>query len=124
MSDNPLNVLGLPLRPCSLDPLTGWHRDGCCNTDSMDRGSHTVCAVMTAEFLEFSRQRGNDLITPRPEYDFPGLTPGDQWCLCAPRWAEAKNAGKAPHVVLESSHQRALQYCSLEQLMEHAIDLN
>lgn len=116
-----LNVLGGPLRPCSKDPVTGWFRDGCCNTDAHDRGSHTVCAHLTWEFLEFSRARGNDLITPAPEYGFPGLKAGDQWCVCAARWREAYQAGKACPVVLESTHRQALQHVRLEELMEHAL---
>ncbi|MFQ3623189.1 MAG: DUF2237 domain-containing protein [Acetobacteraceae bacterium] len=116
------NVLGGPLLACSHDPLTGWFRDGCCNTDDRDVGLHTVCAVMTAEFLAFSRSRGNDLVTPRPEYGFPGLKPGDRWCLCAARWQEALAAGCAPDVVLEATHARTLEVCRLEELMAHATD--
>lgn len=115
-----LNVLGGRLVLCSLDPRTGFTRTGCCETGPQDRGSHTVCAVMTAAFLAFSRSRGNDLSTPVPEYGFPGLVPGDQWCLCAPRWAEALDAGCAPLVVLHATHQGALQYCRLEDLKAHA----
>ncbi len=115
-----VNVLGEPLRPCSHDPVTGFFRDGCCNTSEEDRGSHTVCAVMTADFLAFSRSRGNDLSTPRPEFGFPGLKPGDQWCLCAARWREAFVAGCAPRVVLEATHQAALAYVTLDQLRAHA----
>lgn len=117
-----LNVLGTALVPCSRDPLTGFFRDGCCSTSPEDSGSHTVCVVMTAHFLSFSRTRGNDLSTPRPEWSFPGLKPGDQWCLCAPRWAEALEAGMAPNVVLEATHEGALEYCSLEDLQRHAVD--
>lgn len=112
----PRNVLGTALQPCSLDPLTGFHRDGCCNTGPDDSGVHAVCCVMTAEFLAFSKSRGNDLSTPRPEWGFPGLKPGDRWCLCAPRWAEALEAGFAPRVVLEATHEDALEYASLEDL--------
>ncbi len=115
------NVLGGPLVACSHDPLTGWFRDGCCNTDDRDVGLHTVCAVMTAAFLAFSRSRGNDLVTPRPEYGFPGLKPGDRWCLCAARWLEAFEAGCAPAVVLEATHMRALEICRLEDLKAHAV---
>jgi len=115
-----VNVLGTRLAPCSSAPVTGFYRNGCCDTGVDDRGSHTVCAVMTAEFLQFSREAGNDLSTPRPEFDFPGLRPGDRWCLCAPRWAEALAAGKAPLVVLEATHQGALAYCRLEDLRAHA----
>lgn len=114
-----INVLGEKLADCSRDPVTGFFRDGCCNTADGDRGSHTVCAVMTAEFLEFSRGRGNDLSTPRPEFGFPGLKPGDQWCLCAARWREAFQAGCAPRVVLEATHQAALEYVTLDQLRAH-----
>lgn len=111
-----LNVLGTELVPCSYDPLTGWNRDGCCNTDLHDHGSHVVCAKVTREFLEFSRSRGNDLSTPRPEYRFAGLLPGDRWCLCALRWKEAFDAGVAPRVILQSTHAKALEYVTLEQL--------
>ncbi|WP_206931898.1 DUF2237 family protein [Roseococcus thiosulfatophilus] len=114
------NVLGGALVPCSMDPLTGWYRDGCCKTDEHDHGSHTVCAVMTAEFLEFSRRVGNDLSTPRPEYHFPGLKPGDQWCLCAMRWEQARQAGVAPRVVLAATNIAALRHCALEDLQAHA----
>ncbi|MFT3720951.1 DUF2237 family protein [Pseudorhodoferax sp.] len=114
------NVLGSELVPCSYDPLTGYFRDGCCNTDATDLGAHVVCARMTAEFLEFSRRRGNDLSTPRPELRFPGLKPGDRWCLCAARWKEAHEAGCAPWVVLESTHIGALEFVLLEDLQRHA----
>ena len=117
-----LNVLGQPLQSCSFDPMTGWFRDGCCRTDEHDRGRHTVCAVMTDEFLEFSSSRGNDLSTPQPAYGFPGLKAGDQWCLCASRWREAWEAGKAPRVVLLSTHHRTLQIVPIEALMAHATD--
>ncbi len=116
------SVLGQPLLPCSTDPMTGFYRDGCCDTGAHDRGSHTVCAEMTAEFLEYTKARGNDLSTPRPEFGFPGLKPGDRWCLCASRWVEAKRAGVAPPVYLASSHKRALQVASLEELLEHSAD--
>jgi len=115
-----VNVLGERLTDCSHDPVTGFFRDGCCNTADEDRGSHTVCAVMTAEFLEFSRSRGNDLSTPRPEFGFPGLQAGDQWCLCAARWREAFSAGCAPRVVLEATHEAVLEYVTLDQLRAHA----
>jgi uncharacterized protein (DUF2237 family) len=111
-----LNVLGTELVECSLDPLTGYLRDGCCNTDERDRGLHVVCARVTREFLEFSTRRGNDLMTARPQFGFPGLRPGDRWCLCALRWREAFEAGVAPPVVLESTHERALEVVTLEQL--------
>ena len=103
--------------------MTCFCRNGCCDTAAEDVGSHTVCVVMTAEFLEFSRLRGNDLSTPMPEYGFPGLKPGDRWCLCAPRWKEAFDAGQAPRVVLRATHQGALDYCSLADLKAFAIDL-
>ena len=114
------NVLGEPLQACSTEPLTGFFRDGCCNTGSQDHGSHTVCAVVTAEFLRFSQERGNDLSTPRPEHGFTGLKPGDSWCLCASRWQEAFEAGCAPRVSLEASHLDALDHCALEDLKHHA----
>lgn len=117
------NVFGEKLALCSIDPVTGFMRDGCCNTSSEDFGSHTVCAVMTAEFLEFSRARGNDLSTPLPQFGFPGLKPGDRWCLCAPRWQEAFAAGRAPRVVLRATHEGALEYCELADLKRFAIDL-
>jgi uncharacterized protein len=119
----PLNVLGDRLDVCSVTPKTGFLRDGCCNTDPEDVGSHTVCAVMTAAFLEFSKSCGNDLSTPMPEYGFPGLTPGDRWCLCAPRWQEALEAGQAPRVVLRATHEGALDYCALADLKRFAVDL-
>ena len=103
-----LNVLGDPLEACSLKPMTGFFRDGCCNTGAEDVGSHTVCAVMTAEFLAFSKSAGNDLSTPMPAFGFPGLKPGDRWCLCAPRWQEAFEEGHAPRVVLRATHRGAL----------------
>jgi uncharacterized protein (DUF2237 family) len=114
----PRNVLGTELQPCSLDPLTGFYRDGCCNTGADDVGVHAVCARVTAEFLEFSRAAGNDLSTPQP--GFPGLRPGDQWCLCAARWAEALEAGAAPAVVLEATHACVLEWVSLDDLRAHA----
>jgi uncharacterized protein (DUF2237 family) len=110
------NVLGGRLEPCSMRPLTGFYRDGCCNTGPADAGSHTVCAVMTLEFLEFSRRAGNDLLTPRPQYGFPGLKQGDRWCLCAARWLEAFEVGLAPPVVLEATHERALEVLELAEL--------
>ena len=116
-----VNVLGTPLAPCSQDPLTGWFRDGCCNTDETDRGSHTVCAVVTGPFLEFLREQGNDLITPAPEYGFPGLRPGDAWCVCAASWRRAFRAGVACSVSLEATHRRALEVVPLEELMQHAV---
>lgn len=122
--DESLNVFGLPLEPCGNDPLTGFFRDGCCNTSDEDVGSHTVCVETTAEFLEFSRAKGNDLSTPRPEFGFEGLKPGDRWCLCAARWLEAYRAGRAPRVRLSRTHQRALEIVPLEYLREYAVDLN
>ena len=116
MNKASLNVLGTTLVPCSYDPLTGYFRDGCCNTDENDQGSHVICAKVTQEFLDFSLQQGNDLITPRPEYRFKGLKAGDRWCLCALRWREAYEAGVAPETVLESTHIRTLDFVSLEQL--------
>jgi uncharacterized protein (DUF2237 family) len=115
------NVLGGELAVCSTDPMTGWHRDGCCNTDANDQGRHVVCAEVTAEFLAFSASRGNDLVTPRPEYGFPGLKPGDRWCLCATRWEEARVAGFAPDVVLEATHAKALETTLLGHLQAHAV---
>jgi len=110
------NVLGGTLEACCFKPVTGYFRDGFCHTGAGDQGVHTVCAVMTQEFLEFSRQAGNDLSTPRPEYEFPGLVPGDRWCLCAPRWKEAYDEGHAPKVVLESTHASTLEFATLEEL--------
>ena len=115
-----LNVLGGPLLTCSDRPLTGFFRDGCCETGVDDVGSHTVCARVTADFLAFSRSRGNDLSTPRPEYRFKGLVEGDRWCLCAARWLEAYEAGMAPPVVLESTHEMALRIVPLQALLAHA----
>lgn len=117
------NVLGEPLQPCGMDPLTGFFRDGCCNTGTHDIGRHVVCVRVGAGFLEFSRSRGNDLTTPRPEIGFPGLKPDDRWCLCASRWKEALDAGQAPPVVLGATHEMALQFIRLEDLKRHAIDL-
>jgi uncharacterized protein (DUF2237 family) len=117
------NVLGGLLEGCSFEPVTGFFRDGCCNTAPEDVGSHTVCAVMTAEFLAFSASRGNDLSTSVPQYGFPGLKPGDRWCLCAPRWQEAFEAGKAPKVVLAGTQEGALAYARLEDLKAHAVDI-
>ncbi len=121
---NARNVLGERLEDCSLRPMTGIFRNGCCDTSREDVGSHTVCAVMTAEFLAFSRTRGNDLSTPAPEFGFPGLQPGDRWCLCAPRWQEAFNAGQAPRVALRATHEGALEHCSLADLKRLAVDID
>jgi len=116
------NVLGDELQPCSLDPLTGFYRDGCCNTGAEDLGVHSVCIRVTAEFLAFSRSRGNDLSTAQPMMGFAGLRPGDQWCLCASRWAEALEAGAAPVVVLEATHASTLEWVGLDDLKAHAAD--
>ncbi len=115
------NVLGTDLLSCSTDPMTGFYRDGCCNTGGEDRGLHVVCVQVTEKFLSFSREVGNDLSTPIPAYQFPGLKPGDRWCLCAARWKEAYDNRCAPPVVLESSHISTLEFASLEELQEHAI---
>ena len=115
------NVLGTTLQPCSLDPLTGFTRTGCCETGPEDIGSHTICVQVTEEFLVFSRMQGNDLSTPRPEFGFEGLQPGDRWCLCAGRWQEAAEAGIAPPVVLEATHERALEIVDLGDLEYHAL---
>ena len=115
------NVLGQELVPCSLDPVTGFFRNGCCETGPHDLGLHTVCAVMTAEFLAYSKMIGNDLSTPMPEYGFAGLKPGDRWCLCAPRWQEALRHGMAPAVDLLATHEASLQYATLKELLQHAI---
>ena len=116
------NVLGGMLIPCSVTPMTGFYRDGCCHTGVEDAGSHTVCAVMTASFLTFSKNTGNDLSTPRPEFGFPGLVEGNNWCLCAARWEQARRADAAPHVRLAATNQAALSICALEHLKAHALD--
>ena len=116
------NVAGRPLAPCSNDPMTGFFRDGCCNTGPMDGGVHTVCAVMTAEFLANSKYLGNDLSTPRPEFGFAGLQPGDRWCLCAARFLQAHDEGVAPRVHLDATHQRTLDIVPLEVLERYAVD--
>ena len=123
-SDQALNVLGEPLAPCGLDPLTGFYRDGCCNTGYDDPGIHVICVRVTRKFLEFSRKHGNDLTTPAPAAGFPGLRPGNQWCLCAGRWKEALDAGVAPPVVLAATHEEALAVVPLSELKRHAIDLS
>ena len=120
--DPAINVLGDEIEPCSTDPITGFFRDGACNTCQEDEGSHTVCAVMTAEFLAFSKYVGNDLSTPRPEYLFAGLKPGDSWCLCAGRFLQAADEGAAPRIKLASTHQRALDIVPLDVLKAHALD--
>jgi uncharacterized protein (DUF2237 family) len=119
-----LNVFGEPLIPCSLDPVTGFFRDGCCNTSAEDVGSHTVCVELNAEFLAFSKYLGNDLTTPRPEFGFNGLKPGEKWCLCAARWLEALDNDAAPRVYLTSTHQAALDIVPLEKLKPFAADLS
>jgi uncharacterized protein (DUF2237 family) len=116
------NILGSELQPCSMDPVTGFFRDGCCNTGSGDVGVHTVCVVVTEAFLEFSKDRGNDLSTAQPHLGFPGLNPGDRWCLCAARWQEALEAGTAPAVVLESTHIASIEWVSMDDLCAHAVD--
>ena len=118
------NVLDSELQDCGIDPMTGFYRDGCCNTGAGDVGTHTVCAIMTDEFLEYSKSKGNDLITPRPEFDFPGLKPGDAWCLCALRWEEARQAGCAPRVKLTSTNIKTLEMVEFDDLKAHQIDLN
>ena len=120
MDHDALNVLGEPLQACSFDPLTGFYRDGCCHTGPDDVGTHVVCAWMTAEFLAFSQAVGNDLSTPRPEWRFAGLKPGDRWCLCVRRWKEALTAGVAPPVILEATHASTLQFVDLDTLRQHA----
>jgi len=119
-----INVLGAALAPCSDRPKTGFFRNGCCDTSDEDHGVHTVCVQLTADFLSYSRARGNDLSTPVPEHGFPGLKPGDRWCLCASRWKEAYDAGKAPHVVLASTHEATLDIVDLELLTRYALDMN
>jgi uncharacterized protein len=116
------NVLGTKLESCSVNPMTGFFRDGCCRTNAEDMGLHLVCAEMTQEFLEFSRERGNDLITPVPAYHFPGLKPGDRWCLCVQRWKEAFEAGLAPKLVLEATHISTLEFVDIEDLKQYAME--
>ncbi|HXE68380.1 MAG TPA: DUF2237 domain-containing protein [Hyphomicrobiaceae bacterium] len=123
MSDQQRNVFGEPIEVCSLNPTTGFYRSGCCETGPEDVGVHTVCVEVTKEFLAFSKARGNDLSTPRPEYGFPGLNPGDRWCLCAERWQEALAAGVAPRVVLAATHEATLEIAELTDLKRHALDL-
>jgi len=121
-ASNAKNVLGESLESCSMQPLTGFQRDGCCNTDANDGGLHLVCAQMTQEFLEFTKAHGNDLSTPMLDYGFPGLKPGDRWCLCVDKWLEAKEAGVAPPLILSATHQKTLQHISPETLYAHALD--
>lgn len=118
-----LNVLGHELESCGSDPVTGFYRDGCCNTGPEDTGSHTICAVVTPEFLEHQRRIGNDLSTPLPQYGFPGLVPGDRWCVTATNWLRAYNDGVAAYVVLASTHARALEVVPLDALQQHAVDV-
>jgi uncharacterized protein len=122
--DDPINVLGEELQTCSLHPMTGYFRDGACNTGPQDLGLHGVCVILSEEFLAFSKYAGNDLTTPMPEFGFPGLKPGDRWCLCASRWLQALDAGYAPKVVLSATHKASLNVVSLNDLKAHAIDLN
>jgi len=124
MMDESLNVFGEKLLSCSDEPLTGFFRDGCCNTSAQDFGSHTICVGVTQAFLEFSRARGNDLMTPVPQFGFPGLREGDRWCLCASRWREAHDAGVAPRVYLQRTHQRALDVVPMDILKPYAADLS
>jgi len=123
MPSDDKNVLGGPLLPCSISPRTGFYRDGCCNTGPEDLGLHVVCAEVTAEFLHFARSRGNDLITPAPEFGFPGLKPGDRWCVCAATWREAFEASVAPPVVLAATNEETLAVIPLDALKQHALDL-
>ena len=123
-ADTQLNVLGEPLQSCCSDPMTGFYRSGSCETGPQDFGAHVVCAEVSADFLAFSKSRGNDLSTPQPDFGFPGLKPGDRWCLCAARWVEALEAGKAPPVKLTATHKRVLDFISFEVLKQHALDLN
>lgn len=123
MSTKARNVLGGELVVCGTSPMTGWTRSGCCETGPEDLGSHTICTQVTAEFLQFSREMGNDLSTPRPEYGFPGLKPGDRWCVCAARWQEALEAGCAPPVLLAATHERALEVVSFDDLRAHGLEV-
>lgn len=115
------NIFGQPLIPCSTEPMTGFYRDGCCNTGDEDRGVHTVCVELTEEFLEFSKSCGNDLSTPIPQFGFDGLKPGDKWCLCAARWVEALRSGKAPKVILEATNEKTLEYVDIDTLISYAV---
>ena len=118
-----LNIFNEPLEACSFDPVTGFFRSGCCETSEQDTGSHTVCAIMTEEFLKFSKSKGNDLSTPVPAFDFPGLNSGDRWCLCAARWLEAYEAGSAPSIIARATHRRALEIIPIEAMKELALDI-
>ena len=121
--EDQLNIFNEPLEACSFDPVTGFFRSGCCETSEQDTGSHTVCAIMTEEFLKFSKSKGNDLSTPVPEFDFPGLNSGDRWCLCAARWLEAYEAGSAPSIIARATHRRALEIIPIEAMKELALDI-
>ena len=121
--EDQLNIFNEPLEACSFDPVTGFFRSGCCETSEQDTGSHTVCAIMTEEFLKFSKSKGNDLSTPVPAFDFPGLNSGDRWCLCAARWLEAYEAGSAPTIIARATHKRALEIIPIEVIKEFAIDI-
>ena len=118
-----LNIFNEPLEACNLDPVTGFFRSGCCETSEQDTGSHTVCAIMTEEFLKFSKSKGNDLSTPVPAFDFPGLNSGDRWCLCAARWLEAYEAGSAPSIIARATHRRALEIIPMEAMKEFSLDI-
>ena len=121
MEEIPKNVLGKTLEACCFDPVTGFYRDGQCKTGEQDVGTHVVCAVMTEEFLSYTKSKGNDLSTPRPEWQFPGLKPGDKWCLCISRWLQAEKEGKAPKIILEATHEKALEYTDFELLLEYKL---
>ena len=121
--DDQLNIFNEPLEPCSFDPVTGFFRSGCCETSEQDTGSHTVCAIMTEEFLKFSKSKGNDLSSPVPAFDFPGLNSGDRWCLCAARWLEAYEAGSAPSIIARATHRRALEIIPMEAMKEFSLDI-
>ena len=121
--EDQLNIFNEPLEACSFDPVTGFFRSGCCETSEQDTGSHTVCAIMTEEFLKFSKSKGNDLSTPVPAFDFPGLNSGDRWCLCAARWLEAYEASSAPSIIAKATHRRALEIIPMEVIKEFALDI-
>ena len=121
--EDQLNIFNEPLQACSFDPVTGFFRSGCCETSEQDTGSHTVCAIMTEEFLKFSKSKGNDLSTPVPAFDFPGLNSGDRWCLCAARWLEAYEAGSAPSIIARATHRRALEIIPMEAMKEFSLDI-
>ena len=121
--EDQLNIFNEPLEACSFDPVTGFFRSGCCETSEQDTGSHTVCAIMTEEFLKFSKSKGNDLSTPVPAFDFPGLNSGDRWCLCAARWLEAYEAGSAPSIIARATHRRALEIIPMEVMKEFSLDI-